>query len=73
MQTFNSFLPAIMFRSSPSNRERQEDQVPILVNESIEDDILSSEQHVAGSAGVRSGAAGKCDFVCLKVAFKYSF
>ena len=44
----------IMFRKSPSNHGRQDDQVPIIANESIEDDILSSEQHVAD---------GKCCFV----------
>ena len=36
----------IMFRKSPSNNGQQDDQIPIIVNESIEDDILSSEQHV---------------------------
>ena len=36
-----------MFRKSPSNSEKQDDQVPIIVNESLEHDIQASDQHVA--------------------------
>ena len=39
-----------MFRKSPSNND---DRTPIIVNESIEDEVISSEQHVTG---------GKCSF-----------
>ena len=36
-----------MFRKSPSNNEKEEDLTPIIANESIENDIVSSDQHVA--------------------------
>ena len=40
-------IAKIMFRKSPSNSEKQDDQVPIIVNESLEHDIQASDQHVA--------------------------
>ena len=36
-----------MFRKSPSNKENEDDLTPIIANESIENDIVSSDQHVA--------------------------
>ena len=36
-----------MFRKSPSNKEKEDDLTPIIANESIENDIVSSDQHVA--------------------------
>ena len=39
-----------MFRKSPSNDEKQDDQIPIITNESLENDILNSEQHVSGAS-----------------------
>ena len=38
-----------MFRKSPSNDAKQDDQIPIIINESLENDILNSEQHVSGT------------------------
>ena len=38
-----------MFRKSPSNDAKQDDQIPIIINESLETDILNSEQHVSGT------------------------
>ena len=35
-----------MFRKSPSNNDKEEDQTPIIANESIENDIVYSDQHV---------------------------
>ena len=35
-----------MFRKSPSNNEKEDDLTPIIANESIENDIVSSDQHV---------------------------
>ena len=36
-----------MFRKSPSNNDKGDDLTPIIANESLEHDIVSSDQHVA--------------------------
>ena len=35
-----------MFRKSPSNSEKQDDEIPIIVNESLEHEVQQSDQHV---------------------------
>ena len=36
-----------MFRKSPSNSDRQDDQVPIIANDSLENEVQNSDQHVS--------------------------
>ena len=36
-----------MFRKSPSNSNKHDDQVPIIANDSLENDVQNSDQHVS--------------------------